>query len=236
MTEVPSPTRDEEKMVAALQAGDDDAFERIVAQYQRRLRAHCYRMVGSAAEADDMVQETFLRAWRGVDRFAGRSAYGTWLYRIATNVCLDALAKRSRSGATPLSAVRGDDEAPPLEAVAPIETEPDVRAVGRETAELALLAAVQLLPPRQRAVLILRDVFGWSAIETAAFLDITEVAANSSLQRARATMQSRQLDRWRASKAWTASTEPQRAAVRSLVDAHEHDDGAAMAALAHAAS
>ena len=165
---------------------------------------HCYRMLGSIEDAEDLVQETFLRAWRHLGGFEGRSSLRAWLYRIATNACLDALDGRARR-VVPQDLRPPSDpgvDLPPrmdvpwlqpcpdrlLEPAAPAEDEPQVAVVGRETIELAFLAALQHLPAAQRAVLILRDVVGWPAKEAAAQLDLSVAAANSSLHRARATL------------------------------------------------
>ncbi|WKV70634.1 sigma-70 family RNA polymerase sigma factor [Streptomyces sp. PCS3-D2] len=165
-------------------------------EYRRGLTGYCYRMLGSYAEAEDAAQEALIRAWRGIDRFEGRSGLRTWLYRIATNVCLDALASGKRralpmdlsgpsGGATPPE--------PPQESVLWVEpcpggNDPEVAAATGESVRLAFVAALQHLPPRQRATLILRDVLGFPAREVAELHNCTVASANSSLQRARATM------------------------------------------------
>ena len=234
MTDVVVAVDEDERLVAATRAGDHAAFARLVERHQRGLRAHCYRMVGSASEAEDLVQETFLRAWRGRGRFEGRAAFRSWLYRIATNACLDALRRRAHPVIS-LAGAGGHPAEPgapaPLEEAAPSESEPDAVVVARETAELAFLATVQHLPARQRAVLILRDAYGWSARDSASLLDTTVAATNSALQRARATMHS-----WAdGGSPGSGPTRAQRAVLRCLVDANEQADGAAVAVLARAA-
>ena len=162
-------------------------------QYRRPLTGYCYRMLGSAFEADDAVQETIVRAWKNMDSFEGRSAVRSWLYRIATNVCLDMLRRSSRrTAANSFAEVPWLQPYPDrlLEAAAPGDEQPEAVAISRETISLAFLAALQVLPPRQRAALIARDVLGWPASETASALGTSVAAANSALQRARTTMQS----------------------------------------------
>jgi RNA polymerase sigma-70 factor (ECF subfamily) len=202
--------------------------------YRRELHVHAYRMLGSFEEAEDAVQETFLRAWRSRDTFDGSSAFRAWLYRIATNVCLDAIRRdnrrpRSRSleslGEVPWLQPYPDRL---LDEIAPRETEPDAVAVARETIELAFLAAVQLLPPRQRAVLILREVVEWSARETATLLDMSVPAVNSALQRARATMAANR-PHGRIGKPPATPTPEELALVERSIDAHQRADVAAMA-------
>ena len=168
------------------------------------LTGHCYRMLGSIVDADDAVQETMVRAWRSFEKFDGRASLHTWLYRIATNVCLDALADRSRR-ARPMEegpAATVDDPLAPqprthwLEPIAdavalPSQADPAELTMLRESIRLAFVAALQQLPPRQRAALLLTDVLGWSAAEVADSLEMTVAAVNSALQRARATLASR---------------------------------------------
>src|ERR671937_1162362 len=190
---------------SAAVAGDRDAFAAVVGRYRRELELHCYRMLGSPEDAEDVVQETLLRAWRRRETFAGRASVRAWLYGIATNACLDVLEKRSRRLLPP--AVTGPADplaAPPpptsevgwlepypdrlLDEIADADDGPHETIVARETIELAFLVAIQHLPPRQRAVLILRDVLGWSAREAAGTIGASVIATNSALQRARETL------------------------------------------------
>ena len=176
--------------------------------HRRALTGYCYRMLGSTFEAEDAVQETMVRAWRGIDRFEGRSALQSWLYRIATNVCLDMLRGRQRRAqpmdlapAWAADSFRGDTlpehawvQPIPDRRVLPAGEDPAELAASRETVRLAFVTALQHLPARQRAVLILREVLRWSAIEVAELLDTSVASVNSALQRARATMASRRVD------------------------------------------
>jgi RNA polymerase sigma-70 factor (ECF subfamily) len=198
----------EASLLAAARAGDRDAFGRLAESQRHALQLHCYRFLGSLQDAEDMVQETLLRAWRRLDRFEGRSSFRHWLYRIATNACLDARDSRSRRvlphdlGSAPNSA--GPPGTPPeevawlepypdslLELAVDPEPGPEARYDRRESIELAFVAALQHLPPRQRATLLLRDVLAWSATEAASLLGTSVPAVNSALQRARATLSQR---------------------------------------------
>ena len=212
----------------------DAAFAASAEPHRRELHVHAYRMLGSFEEAEDAVQETLLRAWRSRDTFDGSSAFRAWLYRIATNVCLDAIRRnnrrpRSRSleslGEVPWLQPYPDRL---LDEIAPRETEPDAVVVARETIELAFLAAVQLLPARQRAVLILRDVLEWSARETATLLDMSVAAVNSALQRARATMAANR-PHGRTGRPPATPTPEELALVERSIDAHQRADVVAMA-------
>jgi RNA polymerase sigma-70 factor (ECF subfamily) len=237
--------------MAAVRDGDESAFGALVEPYRRQLRVHCYRMLGSFDDAEDLVQETLLRAWRGRAGFENRSLVRTWLYRIATNACLKALERAPRrvlpSDVGPATADPGPDPhwAPELpwltpfpdslfEPTAPRNAEPDAQVISRETIELAYLAAIQHLPPRQRATLLLRDALDWSAKEVASLLEMTVPSVNSALQRARATMRSRlpagRLD-------WAPATAPSKqelAVLRQFMDAYERADAAALTALLRA--
>ena len=169
---------------------DEPAFSGLAERHRRELHVHCYRMLGSFEDAEDTVQETFLRAWRRRETFAGRSTFRAWLYRIATNACLDLLAKRRPEPATG-GEVRWLQPYPDRlldELPAGDADEPETAAVARETIELAYLVAVQHLAPRPRAVLILRDVLGWPAKDVAELLGTGVNSVNSALQRARAGM------------------------------------------------
>jgi RNA polymerase sigma-70 factor, ECF subfamily len=235
---VDSPTKDK--------GAFSDSFER----HRRELQLHCYRMLGSYEESEDMVQETFLRAWRKRDDFSGEDAasFRAWLYRIATNACLDALRTRKRRV---LPSHLGPGEDPPLpvkpaadlpwlqpypdhllEGIAPSEDQPEEAIVTRETIEIAFLAAIQLLPPKQRAVLILRDVLGWSAKETADLLEASVPSVNSALQRARGSME-RNLPSHRQDWSPQPASADERALLQRFMDALEQHDTDAFAQLLH---
>ena len=222
----------EAEAVAAAVAGDETAFGALAARHRRALHVHCYRMLASFDEAEDAVQETFLKAWRGRSGFDGGSQFRAWLYRIATNVCLDQLRKLARKPAVGVEITWLQPYPDLLLDELPSGADgPDTVAVARETIELAFLTALQALPARQRATLIARDVLGWPASDTAASLEMSVPAVNSALQRARATMQER-LPARRAE--WTAGepTAAERDLLRKFIDAHERMDAHAAVAIA----
>ncbi|MEP6666453.1 MAG: RNA polymerase subunit sigma-70 [Nocardioidaceae bacterium] len=229
-----SSTEEAEAVAAASAAGDEHAFGVLVERHRRELHVHCYRMLGSFDEAEDMVQETFLRAWRSRDTFNGGAGFRAWLYRIATNACLDAIRAKDRRVPTYHSYAEVPWLQPYpdrlLDEVAAPDDEPDAVVVARETIELAFLAVIQLLPPKQRAALVLRDVLGWSAAETASLLDMSVAAANSALQRARATMQQHSSPR-EVVASTSAPTDEERTVLAGFIDAHERGDFAASLAL-----
>jgi RNA polymerase sigma-70 factor (ECF subfamily) len=213
---------------------DRDAFEAQVRLHARELQVHCYRMTGSLEESEDLVQETFLRAWRKREQFAARSTLRAWLYRIATNACLDALDKRPRT-ATPDGEVLWLQPYPDslLEAVPASEDGPEDAVVAKETIELTFITAIQRLQPLPRAVFILRDVLDCSAKETAELLETTVASVNSALQRAHAGLREH-LPEPRAQ--WRPEQEPS-AAERDLlarfVAAGEQADVAGFVAVMH---
>ncbi|MBO9531744.1 MAG: RNA polymerase subunit sigma-70 [Solirubrobacteraceae bacterium] len=180
---------------------DHDTFETQVRAHSRELRVHCYRMTGSFEESEDLVQETFLRAWRKREQFAGRASLRAWLYKIATNACLDALDKRPRvpSADGEILWLQPYPDAL-LDEVATDDEGPDAAVIAKETIELTFITAIQHLAPLPRAVLVLRDVLDLSVRETSELLETTEASVNSALQRARAGMREQlgsQRDEWR---------------------------------------
>jgi RNA polymerase sigma-70 factor (ECF subfamily) len=221
--------------LAAALAGDEAVFTDLAERHRRELHVHCYRMLGSFDDAEDAVQETLLRAWRSRDTFDGSALFRAWLYRIATNVSLDTLRRRSRQvpKLTSFAEVPWLQPYPDrlLDEVAPSAEEPDAIVVERETIELAFLATLQLLPPRQRAALIARDVLGWPASDTAEMLGTTVAATNSALQRARATMQEH-MPRRRAEWSAGAPSPEERDLLDRFIDAHERMDAAAAISIA----
>jgi RNA polymerase sigma-70 factor, ECF subfamily len=221
---------------------DDDAFRELVEAHERAVRLHCYRMLGSLQDAEDQSQETLLRAWRSLDTFQGRASVRAWLYRIATNACLDELDRRGRRllppmlGAPSPAFVPGQGSVPEIPwldpypdawlDVADTSPGPEARYEAKESVELAFIAALQRLAPRQRAVLLLRDVLGWSARDAADLLDMSVPAANSALQRARVRM-----DRTATPNDARLTPEAERSLVERYVRAWEQRDMQAFVAL-----
>jgi RNA polymerase sigma-70 factor (TIGR02960 family) len=226
-----------EEILARARAGDQDAFRELVEPHRRELQVHCYRILGSVQDAEDMVQETLLAAWRGLEGFEGRSSVRAWLFRIATNRCLNALRDTGRRppqpperpSEPPEPTRRGEPvwlEPYPdvlLEGIADISPGPEARYESRETIELAFIAALQHLPPRQRAVLVLRDVLGFRTAEVADMLDGTEDSVKGALKRARTTLEERLPAAGRPRP--PASRSPQeRLLVRRFTDAYQAGD------------
>ena len=216
-------------LLARAQAGDGDAFGRLVGPYRRELQVYCYRFLGSVADAEDVLQDTLLSAWQGLAGFEGRASVRTWLYRVATSRCLDAL--RSARRRPPVTAPPAGLEPPEptrlgellwlepypdalLEGLADDAPGPEARYEAMESMSLAFITALQVLPPRQRAALILRDVLGFHASEAARILDTSEESVTSALKRARAALERHQ----RSSGRREPAPPPNSAAERQLVD------------------
>ncbi|MCK2222045.1 RNA polymerase subunit sigma-70 (plasmid) [Actinomadura sp. ATCC 31491] len=216
----------EATFIAAARAGDPARFALVTERHRRELQVHCYRMLANYDDAQDMTQETFLRAWNKRESFKGHATLRTWLYRIATNACLDFLDKRNDR--TPVPAGLPGSELSYLQPYPDgmLPEDPQESVVARETIELAFIVAVQHLPPRQRAVLVLRDVLGWPASKAADALGLTVASVTSALQRARVTMREqlpgRRLD-WR-SPATHELSDDERSVVKAYIDAHERND------------
>jgi RNA polymerase sigma-70 factor (ECF subfamily) len=224
------------ELLARARAGDSEAFRQLVEPHRHELQVHCYRVLGSLADAEDMLQETLLAAWQGLPGFQERASLRTWLYRIATNRCLNWL--RSGNRRTPVDAARLPVEPPEptqlgevtwlepypnalLDEWDELEPGPEVRFEMRESISLAFVTALQLLPPRQRVILILRDVLGFRAAEVAEILDSTEESVTSALKRARATI-ARDLPRSEQPPAPNSAVEQR--LLEKLVDAFERGD------------
>jgi RNA polymerase sigma-70 factor, ECF subfamily len=230
----------DDEILRVAQAGDEAAFERLVAGHRRELLAHCYRMLGSTADAEDALQDTLLRAWRALPQFEGRSSLRSWLYRIATNVCLRMLERRPPRVLPidygPAADPHGSVAAPLVESVW-IEPYPDDQLPveagyeQREAVELAFMAALQHLPARQRAVLILRDVLSFSAREVAEALDTTPVSIDSALQRAHKAVEQRVPERTQQATLRALGDDELRATVDRFASAWERADIDALKAM-----
>jgi len=239
-TSTTSGRRREPELLAAARDGDQGAFGRLVEPYRTELHAHCYRMLGSVHDAEDALQEALLRAWRGLPRFEGRSSLRSWLYTIATNACLNHIARRPKRVLPIDYGPATDPHAGPGEPVVesvwvePYPDErlgledgpagPEARYEQREAVELAFVAALQLLPGTQRAVLILREVLGFSAAEVAEALDTSVASVNSALQRARKAVEDRMPDRTQQATVRELGDAALRELVEDYVDAWEHND------------
>ena len=235
-----SETGEQAELLAAARGGDEDAFATLAESYRSQLHAHCYRMLGSIQDSEDAFQETLIRAWRGLAKFEERSSLRSWLYRIATNVCLDQIGRRpKRMLATDYGppSEAGDGPAKPLlesvwidpypdeeYAVEDALAGPDARYEQRESVELAFVAALQHLQPLQRAVLILREVLGFSAGEVAEALDSTPAAVYSALQRAHKTVDERLPEQSQQANVRSLGDARTRRLVKSYVDAWESND------------
>jgi RNA polymerase sigma-70 factor (ECF subfamily) len=227
----------EAELLGRARMGDDRAYGELVDPHRRSLHAHCYRMLGSLEDADDAMQDALLRAWRGIGRFQGRSSLRTWLYTIATNACLQLVQRRpgrllprdygpatgtSSSDGVPLAETVWI-EAYPEDAVATAPS-PGKHYEERETLELAFVAVLQHLPPRQRAVFLLRDVLDFSARESAALLETSVPSVSSALQRARETIRERAPERSQQATLRELGDERSRALVAAYIEAIEHAD------------
>jgi RNA polymerase sigma-70 factor, ECF subfamily len=235
----------ERELLEAARNGDEDAFRHLVETHRTALHAHCYRMLGSVHDAEDALQDTLLRAWRGLSGFDGRSALRTWLYRIATNTCLDAIARRPKR-VLPIDYGPGDGT---VQGNRPAETlwvepdpdqllgreegnaAPEARYEQREAVELAFVVALQHLPPRQRAVLVLREVLGFSAKEVSQTLGTTVTSVNSALQRARKAVDQRLPEKSQQATLGGLGDASVRGIVERFVDAFERADVDAIVAL-----
>ena len=238
----------EQALLAAARSGDETAYAALVEPHRRELRAHCYRMLGSPHDAEDAVQDALLRAWRGLPRFEGRSTTRSWLYKITTNACLNAIARQPKGRVLPMdfgpaADPSGGAGAPLVESVwvepypdadlplADTFAAPDARYDQREAVELAFVAALQHLPPNQRAVLIMREVLGFSAKESADALDTSVASINSALQRARKTIDDKLPERSQQTTLRALGDDEVRALVERYVDAWARNDVDAVVAM-----
>src|ERR687896_953320 len=237
----------ERRLLDAARVGDEDAFARLTEPHRRALHAHCYRMLGSVTDAEDALQEALLNTWRGLPRFEGRSSLRSWLYTIATNACLRAIERRPKR-VLPIdygpAADPHDEPREPLTESVWVEpypdemlgledalARPDARYEQRESVELAFIAALQHLPARQRAVLILRDVLGFSAREAAEMLETSPVSIDSALQRAHKTVDQRLPDQSQQATLRSLSDDALRRVVQRYVTAWERNDVDAVVAM-----
>ncbi len=233
-------TVEQRELLETARKGSEDAYARLIEPHRSELQAHCYRMLGSVQDAEDALQEALVRAWRNLEKFEGRSSLRSWLYRIATNTSLDAIGRRPKRilpiDYGPPADPHGGVGEPLVESVwiepFPDETlgledgyaSPDARYEQRESVELAFVAALQLLPANQRAVLILREVLGFSAQETADMLDTSVASVNSALQRARATIEKRLPEQSQQETLRALGDEKLREIVEQYADAWERND------------
>ena len=249
MAVTPTSSISEQALVDAAERGDEAAFRRLVENHRAELFAHCYRMLASLEDAEDALQETLVRVWRGLPTFAGRSSLRTWLYKVATNACLDAIARRPKRvlpvdfGPASTLGVGDDPGAPLVESVwiEPYPDEalalphghaaPDARYEQREAVELAFIAALQHLPANQRAVLILREVLGFSAREVSESLDTSIASVNSALQRARKAVEERLPERTQQATLRAVGDHRVRDLVQRYVDAWARGDVDALRAI-----
>jgi RNA polymerase sigma-70 factor (ECF subfamily) len=237
-TQIPSGSIESTALTAAaIRAGDEEAFNHLAGRHRRELLIHCYRMLGSLDDAEDAVQDALLRAWRYRESLIEGAPLRPWLYRVATNVCLDAIARDERRSV--LAAKSVENGAPPstdevlwlqpipdslIEPISQHDADPETIVLSRETIEIAFLTVIQCLTPQQRAALILCDVLGWSAKEAAGLLDVSTAAVNSALQRARVTLQRRLPSR---RPEWPPGEDPsvaERELLKKIVDASEKAD------------
>jgi RNA polymerase sigma-70 factor, ECF subfamily len=246
-TSAQGSARRQRALLEAARDGDHEAYRRLVEPHREELRVHCYRMLGSVHDAEDALQETLLRAWRGLEGFEGRSSLRSWLYRIATNTCLDEIARRPRrllpTEHGPASDPNDDSPAPLVEStsVEPYPDErldvggefavPEARYERREAVELAFIAALQHLRPRQRAVLILRDVLGFSSREVAESLETTVGSVNGALHRARKAVDERLPEQSQQATLRALGDDGVRELVEAYMDAWERGDVDAVVAM-----
>jgi len=240
-------TMQERELLESARGGDEDAFARLVEPHRSELHAHCYRMLGSVHDAEDALQDAHLRAWRGLPNFEARSSLRSWLYRIATNTCLDLIAKRpKRVLPVDYGPPRDPHDGPLVPLVESVWVEPypdetlgvedgyaapEARYEQREAVELAFIAALQNLPANQRATLILREVLGFSAREVAEILETTTASVNSALQRARKTTEERLPDRSQQATMRSLGDDGVREVVQSYMDAWDRADIEAVVAM-----